>query len=53
MLRFLDCSMSSSYTLQQLTRANSKALLFGSLPAWHHWRHVIFIVPVWSCHFKY
>lgn len=53
MLRFSDYSMSSNYTLQQLTRANSTGLLFGSLPAWHRWQHVIFIVPVWSCHFKY
>lgn len=53
MLRFSDYSMSSNYTLQQLTCANSTGLLFGSLPAWHHWQHVIFTVPVWSCHFKY
>lgn len=53
MFRSSDYSTSSNYTLQQFTHANSIALLFGRLASWHSEQHVVFIVPVCSCNYKY
>lgn len=46
MPKCLDDSLSYDHAPQQLTRANSRALLFGRVASWHSRQRVVFIVPV-------